>query len=435
MAQAAGAQAEEAHARNTLGTDLASLGWHTRGIEMIRSGLLIARQIGEGTEAARCYLNLAETLGQARQAAEALQVGEEGLAEATALGLGRVHGAAILGSVSEALYLLGRWDDLNARAGAALDAEPEAWSMISIRMARCRVALARGNLTTAAADLAAMTTVPGAAGGTHYGSDLAALEAMLAAARGDLVSASVSAAEALTIASSCDDVLPHLVFAALAVRIEADALDAARLTGHRADPGAARTRAERVLATAQDAVTRIVSAGGCASPTFELFQTLMAAELSLIPGPGNPALWDLVAASELADPYLAGYARLQQAASLLTRRRHREAAAALRDADHAARQLAAAPMRAEIATLARRARIDLAIPGPVPLPDQDPLGLTPREREVITLLSDGLSNAEIARTLYISEKTASVHVSNILRKLGVTSRIQAAAHGRSVPAD
>jgi DNA-binding CsgD family transcriptional regulator len=335
--------------------------------------------------------------------------------------------------VSEALYLLGRWDDLNARAGAALDAEPEAWSMISIRMARCRVALARGNLTTAAADLAAMTTVPGAAGGTHHGSDLAALEAMLAAARGDLVSASVSAAKALTIASSCDDVLPHLVFAALAVRIEAAALDAARLTGHRADPAAARTRAERVLATAQDAVTRIVSAGGCASPVFELFLTLIAAELSLIPGPGDPARWDQIAASELADPYLAGYARLRQAASLLTRRRHREAAAALRDADQAARRLAAAPMRAEIATLARRARIDLAVPGPVPLPDPDPLGLTPREREVITLLSDGLSNAEIARTLYISEKTASVHVSNILRKLGVTSRIQAAAHGRSAP--
>ena len=92
-------------------------------------------------------------------------------------------------------------------------------------------------------------------------------------------------------------------------------------------------------------------------------------------------------------------------------------------------------MRAEIATLARRARIDLATPGPVPLPAPDPLGLTAREREVITLLSDGLSNAEIARTLYISEKTASVHVSNILRKLGVTSRIQAAAHSRSAPAD
>ena len=90
-------------------------------------------------------------------------------------------------------------------------------------------------------------------------------------------------------------------------------------------------------------------------------------------------------------------------------------------------------MRTEISTLARRARIDLAAPAPAPPPEPDPVGLTPREREVITLLSDGLSNAEIARTLYISEKTASVHVSNILRKLGVTSRIQAAAAAHSRP--
>jgi len=90
-------------------------------------------------------------------------------------------------------------------------------------------------------------------------------------------------------------------------------------------------------------------------------------------------------------------------------------------------------MCAEIATLARWGRIDLAAPAPPPPPDQHPAGLTPREREVITLLSNGLSNAEIARTLYISEKTASVHVSNIMRKLGVTSRLQAAtaAHSRT----
>jgi DNA-binding NarL/FixJ family response regulator len=52
---------------------------------------------------------------------------------------------------------------------------------------------------------------------------------------------------------------------------------------------------------------------------------------------------------------------------------------------------------------------------------------------VIALLADGLSNAEIARTLFISEKTASVHVSNILRKLGVTSRLQAANAARTRP--
>jgi DNA-binding NarL/FixJ family response regulator len=53
--------------------------------------------------------------------------------------------------------------------------------------------------------------------------------------------------------------------------------------------------------------------------------------------------------------------------------------------------------------------------------------LTPREREVAALLAEGLSNSEIARRLFISAKTASVHVSNILAKLGMASRAEVAA--------
>jgi DNA-binding NarL/FixJ family response regulator len=56
-----------------------------------------------------------------------------------------------------------------------------------------------------------------------------------------------------------------------------------------------------------------------------------------------------------------------------------------------------------------------------------PEALTPREREVAALLTGGLSNSELARRLYISPKTASVHVSNILTKLGMSSRAEIAA--------
>ncbi len=56
-----------------------------------------------------------------------------------------------------------------------------------------------------------------------------------------------------------------------------------------------------------------------------------------------------------------------------------------------------------------------------------PASLTPREREVAALLAEGLSNGEVARRLYISTKTASVHVSNILGKLGMASRAEVAA--------
>jgi DNA-binding CsgD family transcriptional regulator len=55
-----------------------------------------------------------------------------------------------------------------------------------------------------------------------------------------------------------------------------------------------------------------------------------------------------------------------------------------------------------------------------------PAALTPREREVALLVADGLTNAELARRLYISPKTAAVHVSSILHKLGVASRAEVA---------
>jgi DNA-binding NarL/FixJ family response regulator len=55
------------------------------------------------------------------------------------------------------------------------------------------------------------------------------------------------------------------------------------------------------------------------------------------------------------------------------------------------------------------------------------LGLTRREREVLALLVEGRSNRQIGEELFMAESTAGVHVSNILGKLGVTRRTEAAA--------
>jgi DNA-binding NarL/FixJ family response regulator len=67
--------------------------------------------------------------------------------------------------------------------------------------------------------------------------------------------------------------------------------------------------------------------------------------------------------------------------------------------------------------------------GPEPV-DDAPFGLTSRELEVLRLLIEGRSNGEIGVQLFVSRKTASVHVSNILRKLGAANRIEAAAIAR-----
>jgi len=96
--------------------------------------------------------------------------------------------------------------------------------------------------------------------------------------------------------------------------------------------------------------------------------------------------------------------------------------------------LSATPLVGCIEALARRARISLASAEPaidavataavVPAPDDR--GLTSREREVLGLVAEGFTNRRIAETLFISESTAGVHVSNILGKLGAASRTEAA---------
>jgi DNA-binding CsgD family transcriptional regulator len=106
-----------------------------------------------------------------------------------------------------------------------------------------------------------------------------------------------------------------------------------------------------------------------------------------------------------------------------------EARDLLRQAHRCAVELGAEPLRAEVEALARRSRIDLYEPVPVVPVADDPVlaGLTGREREVLAFLVAGRSNGEIAKELFISDKTVSAHVSNILRKTGTTSRVAAAA--------
>jgi DNA-binding CsgD family transcriptional regulator len=109
-------------------------------------------------------------------------------------------------------------------------------------------------------------------------------------------------------------------------------------------------------------------------------------------------------------------------------------------AAQAAADLRAEPLQAALADLGTRARLASVVPGagkalgeaarsgPGGPGSGGPLaGLTGRELEVLRLLAAGQSNREIAAELFISPKTASVHVSNILGKLGASSRTEAAA--------
>jgi len=106
--------------------------------------------------------------------------------------------------------------------------------------------------------------------------------------------------------------------------------------------------------------------------------------------------------------------------------RWQAAASRLRRAAELNGHLDAKPLAGQISQLARRARITLGDPGGRQAATA-PFGLTSRELEVLRLVAAGCSNSEIAAELFISPRTASVHVSNILAKLQVTSRGEAAA--------
>jgi DNA-binding NarL/FixJ family response regulator len=132
------------------------------------------------------------------------------------------------------------------------------------------------------------------------------------------------------------------------------------------------------------------------------------------------------------EPYPLAYALLRLADATVAAGNREAAACSVREAHGVATRIGAIPLAEESAALARRARLSLEEQaGPAVIsPPADALarfGLTDREREILLLLAAGRSNPQIAESLFISPKTASVHVSNILTKLGVAGRVEAAA--------
>ena len=120
------------------------------------------------------------------------------------------------------------------------------------------------------------------------------------------------------------------------------------------------------------------------------------------------------------------YCLLREAECHVEAKRRDKAAAAATAARALAARLGAAPIVAEVDALLGRTRMSVA-PAPRTPADDRPYGLTEREFEVLALLGTGATNRQIARKLFISDRTVGVHVSRVLHKLQVTNRAQAAA--------
>jgi DNA-binding CsgD family transcriptional regulator len=123
-------------------------------------------------------------------------------------------------------------------------------------------------------------------------------------------------------------------------------------------------------------------------------------------------------------PYEQARSRWRLVEALLDTGERETAAEELRLAHATARRLGAVPLENGVVELARRARLDLAGTGG-DTPAREPSPLTPREAAVLALVAEGLTNRQVGERLFISDKTVSVHLSNVMAKLGASGRTEA----------
>lgn len=434
MARRVGAPAEEALASGILGWCQAVSGSVDVGIDTLRHGLSIAVQLGGPEGIALGHASLAALLDRIGRTQASLDSALDGFAVVQELGVSRTYGGALLGLAAKASFDLGRWTEAAAIADQGLDLDPVGQAAVELHLARARIDLNQGRSPDAARHLAQARALWLLSGQPiRYGPALLAGEADLAfhERRLDDVRAAVDACPVfLAEDRPVDPALGWL--AATALRAEADAAVPARA---RQDP------VQTATATTRATAIRGLIARASAVPTTAadarrgVMLALCEAEAQRVLGVVEPSAWATVADGweHHHRPLPAAYARFRLAEALLATHGSRsDAAAALRAAHATTVALGARPLQSDTELLARHARIELAI-GPTeasgaiaPSPEDD-YGLTDRETEVIRLVASGWSNQEIADALFITRKTASVHVSNILGKFGVRNRVEAAA--------
>ncbi|HEY6886924.1 MAG TPA: AAA family ATPase [Solirubrobacter sp.] len=423
VARAVGDEVAELRALDGLGMSLFGLARYEEGEKALRVAL--ARMPERGlVHYLYSHVNLADALFSSGRLAEAREVVEEGDQLAAEKGAPRRW---LMMLRSELAFEAGDW----AAAEEALPSPGRpamGTTFINDALRRIELALGRGDhdqarrLLDEARDVAADTREP------QWIGPLGSLRAELERRTGDLDAARAAIDDALDRLDFCSqDVARMARVAATGVRVEADAAVRARDLGE--DPSFA-------VGSAAALIARVEACAEGDRPVEAAFLTSARAEEARAQGADDPDLWSAAVAAwqALGRPYRAAQALRRKAEAQLARGDRDIAAASAAEALSAAQAIGAAWLASEIEGFALRARLrlepDESSPAPaLPATDagEDPFGLTPRERQVLSLLADGRTNREIGQALYMAEKTASVHVSRILSKLDVRSRTEAAA--------
>ena len=329
---------------------------------------------------------------------------------------------------SFAYYASGRWDEAERLAAVLDDRMPGAASLsaasLFVEVGRGRPQAAE-RLERLEGEWTEDEWVAYLAGGC--GADLAMWQ-------GDLDGARTFAGRTLSMLGAADEVweLSSIWPATLGLAAEADRAERARGVGDESAEAEARTAGEALLEQARKAEARARSVGRQIGPEALAWLARAEAEWSRLQGMADPERWAIAAeAFSYGYVYEEARSRWRLAEALLGAGRREEAAEQARASYDVALKLGAEPLRDRIEALARRGRLDVAGVAREP----GVAGLTARELEVLRLVANGRSNQQIAEALFISRKTASVHVSHILAKLGVGTRVEAAAAARRLGLD
>ncbi|MCW3843609.1 AAA family ATPase, partial [Micromonospora yasonensis] len=407
--QAASVAAEAMAAAEAVGTDVALLPtWIALlcrtdkapdlGLAELRRAEARARATGNAPVLVSALVHLSDVLYELGRYAESEEAAEAGVSEARRFGISRSTGAYLLSNRAEALIALGRWDEADAACVQAARIDPPGVSGLHWLQLRAGLRLARA----------------------HPAADELVGRALAFLARPYLWPNHRLPLRELRIeaALAADDKVE-------AVRAARAALADERLTDLPREGWPLLTAAARTAALVGDAeLAGEVSTVAAALPARYPAEQANAAQVAAILAGGDAALPAWRAAVQAwrtaGQPYPLGRALLGLAEAAATTGDRDTVAAAVQEAGEIATRLGATPLGEQVATLARRVGLRSGgRPGPGLL--------TSREQEVLRLVAEGHSNSRIAEQLFISPKTASVHVSRIIAKLDVSNRVEAAA--------
>jgi DNA-binding CsgD family transcriptional regulator/tetratricopeptide (TPR) repeat protein len=419
---------------NTLGMARIALGELEPGEALLREAITLAREQDDVDDLATAYSNLASFLNLAGRTRPALTAINEGLGEVRRRLGSVVRLDWMIMTRSLVAFDAGEWAIAREDTGQSVNSLVGVWLIFRL-LRDAELALGDGDDALTHERLDAAEPLVRVSGEAQWHGLFGSLRAELHRRDGDLEGAQAAVAQALDELEVCtDDVMRIARVTAVGLAVEADramrARDLRELELERDATARARIHLDRLEAAAED--------GG---PVERAWLAVGIADEARARGSNDAALWHQAAAAwdQLERPYCAALTRWREAEALVEAGDRAGAGSVAAAAAAIAERLDAGWLAGEVQGLALRGRLELeattdhssGVAGENGSRSVDavetPFGLTPRELQVLALIAEGATNRQIGAALYMAEKTASVHVSRILTKLGVRSRTQAAA--------